>query len=354
MRASAADDGEVASSTPTPTSSSSTPTSSSSSSTALFRAAKLSFAAAAAAVSLSAFPFVAGEAAAAPTTAQRQQRPPPSADAPDFVTARAFLDVALCPSGYRPDRTLGDATALCSDPEPLGRLVLGLYGNAAPGTVRQFLALAAGGELDGTLVHKVVRGSYIMAGKQGSRRMGELSPAWSELLRPPSSSSGISGGSGGSGGSSSGGGSVGGSGGSGASSSSPPPAPPSNPDLLSPSSFGGPLRHSRPGTLSLALGANDDDDAVRMRPGYRAAEFLITTGPGPVPSLDGANIVFGGVEQGLAEVVGAVTARVRVLGATPGPFGDLARAIGDERVARVTAKYGRPLHLVVITKAGVL
>ena len=124
--------------------------------------------------------------------------------------------------------------------------------------------------------------------------------------------------------------------------------------VLSPSSFGGPLRHSRPGTLSLALGANDDDDAVRIRPGYRAAEFLITTGPGPVPSLDGANIVFGGVEQGLAEVVGAVTARVRVLGATPGPFGDLARAIGDERVARVTAKYGRPLQLVVITKAGVL
>ena len=33
---------------------------------------------------------------------------------------------------------------------------------------------------------------------------------------------------------------------------------------------------------------------------------------------------------------------------------DLARAIGDERVARVTAKYGRPLQLVVITKAGVL
>ena len=73
-----------------------------------------------------------------------------------------------------------------------------------------------------------------------------------------------------------------------------------------------------------------------------------------MPSLDGANIVFGRVETGMAEVVGAVTARVRVLGATPGPFGDLARAIGDERVARVTAKYGRPLQLVVITKAGVL
>lgn len=328
-----AEDGEVeASSTPTPSSSDlQTP----SRRAALVRAAKLSLAAVAAAVSLSASPFVVGEPAAAAATAQQQ--PSTSAAAPDFVTARAFLDVALCPSGYRPDRTLGDASALCNDPEPLGRLVLGLYGNSAPGTVSQFLALARGGGLEGTLFHKVVKGSYVMAGKQGSRRMGELSPSWSELLLPSSSRS---------------------NGGSSGSSSSPPPppsqTPPSNPDLLSPSSFGGPLRHSRPGTLSLALGANDDEESVRMRPGYRAAEFLITTGPGPVPSLDGANIVFGRVESGMAEVVGAVTSRVKVLGATPGPFGDLARAIGDERVARVTAKYGRPLQLVVITKAGVL
>ena len=341
-RAFASDDDEA--STSTSTSSSSSSTSASTLRGALFSAAKVSFAAAAAAaiaLSASASPFVGAAAAAAATTASTtNQQPSPSTSAPDFVTARAFLDVALCPSGYRPDRTLGDATALCSDPEPLGTLVLGLYGNAAPGTVSQFLALARGGELDGTLFHKVIEGSYVMAGKQGSRRMGELSPAWSELLPggsgsspgappPPSPSSSSS------------------------SSSSPPP-PSSNPDLLSPSSFEGPLRHSRPGTLSLALGATDDDEAVRMRPGYRAAEFLVTTGPGPVPSLDGSNIVFGRVERGLAEVVGAMVSRVKVLGATPGPFGDLARAIGDERVRRVTAKYGRPLQLVVITKAGVL
>ena len=298
---------------------------------ALVRAAELSLAAAAAAAaSFSAFPFPSVAAAAEATAAPAME----SASAPDLVTARAFLDVALCPSGYRPDRTLGDASALCSEPEPLGRLVLGLYGNAAPGTVQQFLALAKAGELDGTLIHKVLKGEFLMGGKQGSRRMGELSPAWSELLpspspsQSPSSNSGSSANSGGS--------------------SSTPPPPPSNPDLLSPASFGGPLRHARPGTLSLALAASDEDDAVRLRPGYRPAEFLITTGPGPVPSLDGGNIVFGRVESGLAEVVGAVTSRVRVLGATPGPFGDLARAIGDERVRRVTAKYGRPLQLVVM------
>lgn len=322
------DDEEIVASTTTSLSSSS---SLSSRRAALVRAAGLSIAAAAAAVSFPpAFPSSVAAAEATTAAAKAEQQ------APDFVTARAFLDVALCPSGYRPDRTLGDATALCSDPEPLGRLVLGLYGNAAPGTVEQFLALVRAGELDGTLFHKVIRGSYLMGGKQGSRRMGELSPAWSELLpSSPSSSSPSSSSS------------------NNPSSSSPTPPPPSNPDLLSPASFGGPLRHSRPGTLSLALAASDEDDAVRMRPGYRPAEFLITTGPGPVPSLDGGNIVFGRVESGLAEVVGAVS-RVKVLGATPGPFGDLARAIGDERVRRVTAKYGRPLQLVVITKAGVL
>ena len=42
-----------------------------------------------------------------------------------------------------------------------------------------------------------------------------------------------------------------------------------------------------PGTVSLNLSQNDDYPELRQAPNYRDAEFLITTGPGPVPSLDG-------------------------------------------------------------------
>ena len=126
------------------------------------------------------------------------------------------------------------------------------------------------------------------------------------------------------------------------------PLPP-NPDLLAGTAFDG--RHLRPGTVSLAVAASDDDDGVRLAPGYRAAQFLITTGPGPVPRLDGGNIVFGRVLSGL-DVVTAMT-RVPLLRAPPGPWASFAKLVGDERGARVAAKYGRPLKLVVITKAGV-
>ena len=50
-----------------------------------------------------------------------------------------------------------------------------------------------------------------------------------------------------------------------------------NGDLLKSSSFQ--LRHARPGTVSLNLGKNSDDDFYRNRPGYVELGFLITTGP---------------------------------------------------------------------------
>jgi len=146
-----------------------------------------------------------------------------------------------------------------------------------------------------------------MAGRQGSKRMGELAPSWSTLLGDSPSTS-------------------------------------SNPDLLNPSSFDAErlpplLRHLKPGTLSLALGANDDDGALRLGQGYRPSEFLITTGPGPVPSLDGRNIVFGRVEEGL-DVVGGIVSSVKTIGEAPGPFAKVAQLLGDERIERRKAKYG--------------
>ena len=37
------------------------------------------------------------------------------------------------------------------------------------------------------------------------------------------------------------------------------------------------LRH-KPGSISMSIGANNDDSELRQRPGYRNTEFLITTG----------------------------------------------------------------------------
>ncbi|KAL4535009.1 hypothetical protein Ndes2437A_g05752 [Nannochloris sp. 'desiccata'] len=51
----------------------------------------------------------------------------------DAITDRVYLEFGLCPEGVRNDRRLGDKSILCSDPEALGRVVIGLYGNAAPG-----------------------------------------------------------------------------------------------------------------------------------------------------------------------------------------------------------------------------
>ncbi len=50
----------------------------------------------------------------------------------------------------------------------------------------------------------------------------------------------------------------------------------SNSDVLNPSAFK--LRHTRPGTVSLALSENDDGAFIKERRGYKNVQFLITTG----------------------------------------------------------------------------
>jgi hypothetical protein len=52
---------------------------------------------------------------------------PLAAAAPDTaVTHRLFLDIGLCPEGIRTDRTLGDKSPYCTDPQPLGRITIDL------------------------------------------------------------------------------------------------------------------------------------------------------------------------------------------------------------------------------------
>ncbi|KAG2430416.1 hypothetical protein HXX76_009941 [Chlamydomonas incerta] len=206
------------------------------------------------------------------------------------------------------DRTIGDKSIIPTA-EPVGRVVIGLYGNAVPRTVSNFLALVESGNLVGTTFSRVLAGEYIQAGKQGSKRLGAVEV---------------------------------------------PPTVQSNPEVSEASAFK--LPHYRPGTVSLALGENDEEPQLRARPEYRPVEFLITTGPGPVPRLNGQNIVFGRVLEGMS-VVGQVT-QVPVFGPSPVgnslAFNSLASAIGDDRAATVRRKYGKPLKAVVILGSEVL
>lgn len=56
-----------------------------------------------------------------------------------------------------------------------------------------------------------------------------------------------------------------------------------NPELVRAQAFL--LGHERPGTLSLALSENDDDQDMRLDAGYRNVEFLITTGQAAARSV---------------------------------------------------------------------
>jgi peptidyl-prolyl cis-trans isomerase B (cyclophilin B) len=226
----------------------------------------------------------------------------------DAITGRVFLDFGLCPEGVRSDRRLGDKSILCSDPEPLGRIVIGLYGNAAPGTVSNFKTLVTSQVLHGTLLSKIIPGQWLVAGTQGPRRSGLLQPP-AEITR--------------------------------------------NPDLLSSTAFK--LDHRRPGTVSLNLSENEDDDSIKFSGSYRPLSFLITTGPAPAQALDGENIVFGVIVEGL-DVISAIT-RVPTFQPPRGngkSFNDFAKFIGDERASKTSAKWGKPLKAVLITNSGVL
>lgn len=181
--------------------------------------------------------------------------PSPQIPSPDVtITDRVFLDFSLCPTYFRsdPSATLSSTTP-CSDSTPLGRVVLGLYGRHVPLTVSTFklMCTSSSTSYKNTPIHKIFPGQFFLAGRQGLRRdTAEAGP-----LNLPR-----------------------------------------NTDVVNSKSFL--LPHARPGLVSLCLSENDDDDETRLDPEYRNVEFLITTGPGPCPQLDGGNIVFGTVLEG--------------------------------------------------------
>ena len=50
----------------------------------------------------------------------------------------------------------------------------GLFGRQVPGTTAAFLALVRAGAYNGTVFSKVLPGRWILAGRQGSPRMGAV------------------------------------------------------------------------------------------------------------------------------------------------------------------------------------
>lgn len=87
---------------------------------------------------------------------------------------------------------------------------------------------------------------------------------------------------------------------------------------------------------------------------YRNMEFLITTGPGPVPRLDGQDVVFGRVEEGLDTLATVTEIPTFKPSDKLRAFNTFADKFGDSRAARAREVWGKPLKSVVITNAGVL
>ena len=229
---------------------------------------------------------------------------------PPRITHRVFLDIGTCPSIVRADRALGGAGGLCAEPTSLGRVEIGLYGDLVPNAVSHFLELVEappGRGYKGTVFHRVKPGRYVLAGQAGSARMGQVQA----------------------------------------------PRFPPNPELLAAASFE--QKHLRPGTVSLALAAATGDGEVgSMSRNSAQTEFLITTGPAPVPSLDGQNVVLGRVTRGL-EVVAKIAATP-----TFAPSGNsvawnqVAEWVGDDRAAKARESWSKPTMAVAITDAGML
>ncbi|MQL77715.1 hypothetical protein Taro_010121 [Colocasia esculenta] len=226
--------------------------------------------------------------------------PPPDAAAPPAttITDRVFMDFSICPSYFRSDRPIGSANlAACPDPEPIGRVVFGLYGKLVPVTVANFKAMCTSAAYRGALVHKLLQGQYFAAGRQGRREKGEITPT-PDLLQ--------------------------------------------NTETVDPKAFQ--LKHLRPGTLSLSLSENDDYEQIKMDPNYRNVEFLVTTGPGPCPQLDNQNIVFGTVLEGLDVVTSIATTPTYKPAERIRQFNDFAVFLGDERAQMARASWDRPLR----------
>jgi len=220
----------------------------------------------------------------------------------------------MCPTATERNRTLGAQNIFCSDPAELGRIELSLYGNLVPNTVDTFLKAIDSGAYNGTIVDKVFKGRYMVVGKSGSKKFGEVQQE--DIVEER------------------------------------------NNDLTSPKAFL--LKHVEPGTLSLSLSEVEDESEPsvfgKVIPNRKkdSLQFTITTGPGPAPMLDDESIIFGKVTKGL-EVVQAI-ANVPTFEPSDQliTYNKFASALGDGRAKTARNTWDKPMKAILLTASGQL
>ena len=81
---------------------------------------------------------------------------------------------------------------------------------------------------------------------------------------------------------------------------------------------------------------------------------LIFAGPGPALDLDGGNVVFGQVIEGLDVLQQMASVPTIRPNDTLVGYNQLAQFFGDDRAAKARDKWDKPLQALVITDAGIL
>ena len=230
----------------------------------------------------------------------------------DEITSFAYFTVGRCESIVRAERALG-GDAVCSekDAEMFGTVRIGLYGNRCPGTVRAFRKVVESGAYERTVFHDVRKGEFVAFGINGSKRLGQVSVP-----------DGIF--------------DVG----------------ESNADFTNAASFTG--NHLKPGTVSLAL-SYDGTRTASPFDGNVYTEILVTTGPAPVPSLDGKNIIFGQVDRESLDVISKI-ANTPVFSPSSQvkAWNFIANRVGDERAAKSKLIWTKPTQAVAIFDSGII
>ena len=228
------------------------------------------------------------------------------------ITSYAYFDIGLCESIVRAERALGgDAVCSVGDAEKIGRVKIGLFGKKCPDTEKMFRKLVESGAYDRTVFHDIRKGEFIAFGANGSKRLGQVSV-------PEGTFS----------------------------------AGERNADLTKASAFRG--NHLKPGTVSLAL-SYDGSRTASPFDGNVYSEVIITTGPAPVPSLDGKNIIFGRVDRESLDVISKIASTpVFSPSSQVKAWNFVASRVGDERAATSKLVWTKPTKAVAIFQSGIL
>ena len=125
-----------------------------------------------------------------------------------------------------------------------------------------------------------------------------------------------------------------------------------NADLTKASAFRG--NHLKPGTVSLAL-SYDGSRTASPFDGNVYSEVIITTGPAPVPSLDGKNIIFGRVDRESLDVISKIASTpVFSPSSQVKAWNFVASRVGDEGAATSKLVWTKPTKAVAIFQSGIL